>query len=78
LTDIAVAAFTKQLAISGPGDYLFPSGENASGHQKTFKTAWRLRERLFPQAESACCSTLFRRSIAEYTDAKTLLVGESR
>ena len=40
LTDIAVAAFTKQLAISGPGDYLFPSDENASRHQKTFKTAW--------------------------------------
>jgi len=40
LTDIAVAAFTKQLAISGPGDYLFASDENASGHQKTFKTAW--------------------------------------
>jgi integrase len=40
LTDIAVAAFTKQLAISGPGDYLFRSDEKASGHQKTFKTAW--------------------------------------
>jgi integrase len=40
LTDIAVAAFTKQLAISGLGEYLFPSDENASGHQKTFKTAW--------------------------------------
>src|SRR5579863_1285301 len=40
LTDIAVAAFTKQLAISGPGEYLFPSDENASGHQKAFKTAW--------------------------------------
>ena len=40
LTDIAVAAFTKQLASSGPGEYLFPSDENASGHQKTFKTAW--------------------------------------
>ena len=40
LTDIAVAAFTKQLSISGLGDYLFPSDENASGHQKTFKTAW--------------------------------------
>ncbi len=40
LTAIAVAAFTKQLAISGPGEYLFPSDENASGHQKTFKTAW--------------------------------------
>ena len=40
MTDIAVSAFTKQLAISGPGEYLFPSDENASGHQKTFKTAW--------------------------------------
>ena len=40
LADIAVAAFTRQLAISGPGDYLFPSDENASGHQKTLKTAW--------------------------------------
>ena len=40
LTDIAVEAFRSQLAISGPGDYLFPSDENASGHQKTFKTAW--------------------------------------
>ena len=40
LTDIAVDAFRNQLAISGPGDYLFPSDENASGHQKTFKTAW--------------------------------------
>jgi integrase len=40
LTDIAVAAFTKQLAISGPGEYLFPSDDNPIGHQKTFKTAW--------------------------------------
>jgi integrase len=41
LTDIAVDAFGSQLAISGPGTYLFPSDENAGGHQKTFKTAWR-------------------------------------
>jgi len=40
LTDIAADAFRNQLAISGPGPYLFPSGENASSHQKTFKTAW--------------------------------------
>ena len=39
LTDIAVA-FTNQLAISGPGNDLFPSDENASGHQRTFKTVW--------------------------------------
>lgn len=40
LTDIAADALGNQLAISGPGLYLFPSDENASGHQKTFKTAW--------------------------------------
>ena len=38
-TDVAVDAFRNQLAISGPGEYLFPSDENASGHQKTLKTA---------------------------------------
>lgn len=40
LTDIAVDAFRSQLAISGHGEYLFPSDENASAHQKTFKTTW--------------------------------------
>jgi integrase len=40
LTEIAVEAFRSQLAISGPGDYLFPSDDNADGYQKTFKTVW--------------------------------------
>ena len=40
LTEIAVEAFRSQLAISGPGDYLFPSDENTDGYQKTFKTVW--------------------------------------
>ena len=40
LTEIAVEAFRDQLAISGPGPYLFPSDENADGYQKTFKTVW--------------------------------------
>jgi integrase len=40
LTDIAVAAFQSQLALSGPGPYLFPSDENSDGYQKTFKTVW--------------------------------------
>jgi len=40
LTEIAVEAFRRQLAISGPGPFLFPSEENPDGHQKTFKTAW--------------------------------------
>jgi integrase len=42
LTDIAADAFRSQLAISGPGPYLFPSDENASASQKSFKTVWRL------------------------------------
>jgi integrase len=40
LTEIAVEAFRSQLAISRQSDYLFPSGENAEGYQKTFKTVW--------------------------------------
>ena len=41
-----IAAFRNQLAISGPGERLFPSDKNASGHQKTFKTAWHATLRL--------------------------------
>jgi hypothetical protein len=41
LTDIAIEAFRRQLAISGPGPFLFPSEEDPNAHQKTFKTAWR-------------------------------------
>jgi integrase len=42
LTEIAVEAFRNQLAISGPSPYLFPSDGNPDGHQRTFKTVWRL------------------------------------
>ena len=41
LTELAVEAFTRQLAISGPGPYLFPSERTWNAHQKTFKTTWR-------------------------------------
>src|SRR5215469_9367638 len=40
LTDIAVEAFRQQLALSGTSPFLFPSGENEDGYQKTFKTVW--------------------------------------
>jgi integrase len=40
LTEIAAEAFQRQLALSGTSPYLFPSGGNADGHQRTFKTAW--------------------------------------
>ncbi len=40
LTEIAADAFRKQLALSGPSLFLFPSEENPDGYQKTFKTVW--------------------------------------
>jgi len=42
LTEVAIAAFRSQLAISGPSPYLFPSDQTSPGHQTTFKTVWRL------------------------------------
>ena len=43
LTNIAADAFRNQLAISGPGPFLFPNDENPDGHQKSFKTVWHAR-----------------------------------
>lgn len=37
LTSLAVDAFTDQLAIVGPGPFLFPSDKNKSGHQVGIK-----------------------------------------
>ena len=42
LTEVAMAAFRSQLAISGVGPYLFPNDQRLDGHQTTFKTVWRL------------------------------------
>jgi len=42
LTEFAADAFRQQLAISGPGPYLFPSDKKPDVHQKSFKTVWRL------------------------------------
>ncbi len=42
LTDVAIAAFRSQMAISGHSSYLFPSDQTLVGHQTTFKTVWRL------------------------------------
>ena len=39
LTEIAADAFRRQLALAGPGEYLFPSDVNPDGHHKTFKTS---------------------------------------
>jgi integrase len=40
LTELALEAFREQIRISEPGAWLFPSGENPTGHQKTLKTVW--------------------------------------
>jgi integrase len=40
LTEIAVEAFRRQLALSGPGPYVFPSDGNTDGYQKLFNTVW--------------------------------------
>ena len=36
----AIKAFQNQLAISGPGPFLFPSEKRPGSYQKTFKTVW--------------------------------------
>jgi integrase len=41
LTDLAVEALREQMQLAGNSPYLFPS-DNATGHQTTFKTVWRL------------------------------------
>jgi integrase len=41
LTPLAVEALRNQLAISGPGPFLFPSDLNPTGHQRTLNTAWQ-------------------------------------
>jgi hypothetical protein len=40
LTDIVIQAFRRQLEISGPSPYLFPSEDNPEEHQKAFETTW--------------------------------------
>jgi integrase len=42
LTDLGVEAFRDQMQLARNSPYLFPSDDNATGHQITFKTAWRL------------------------------------
>ena len=42
LTDMAVQAFQKQMALAGPGEFLFPSKLNATGHLCSLRTVWRL------------------------------------
>jgi integrase len=41
LTPLAVQAFQRQLAISGPGPFLFPSDKNPTGHHTVVRKAWQ-------------------------------------
>ena len=41
LTKLALEAFQNQVAISGNGEFLFPSDLNQEGHLKSLRTAWR-------------------------------------
>jgi integrase len=40
LTPLAAEAFRRQIALTGPSQFLFPSERNSKGHQVSFKTAW--------------------------------------
>ena len=40
LTPLAIQAFRDQMRLSPCSPYLFPSDQNSSGHQRTFKTTW--------------------------------------
>ena len=41
LTKLALEAFQNQVAISGNGEFLFPSDRNPRGHLGSLRTAWR-------------------------------------
>jgi integrase len=41
LTKVALEAFPHQVAISGNGEFLYPSDLNREGHLKSLRTAWR-------------------------------------
>jgi integrase len=41
LTPLAIQAFRRQFAISGPGPFLFPSDNNPSGHHKNVRHGWQ-------------------------------------
>ena len=42
LTKLAVQAFRDQIALSGQGEYLFPSKQSTTGYQYSLRTSWRL------------------------------------
>ena len=41
LTSMALEAFRSQIEVAGPGQWLFPSDGNKTGHQTEFKKIWR-------------------------------------
>jgi len=41
LSALAIESFKNQMAISGDGPFLFPSGRHPGQHQTALKTVWR-------------------------------------
>lgn len=41
LTPLAIQSFQRQLGISGPGPFLFPSDKNPTGHHTVVRKAWQ-------------------------------------
>jgi hypothetical protein len=84
LTSLAVEAFRNQLAISGPGPFLFPSELNPTGHQRTLNTAWQktLRRAGVPyfriyDLRSTCATRLSVGGVADEWVIRRLRQGDS-
>jgi integrase len=85
LTEIAADAFRRQLALSGPSLYLFPSDVTPNGYQQTFKTVWhatlrRAGVRYFRiyDRRSTYATRLSARGVAVEWVTQLLMQGERR
>ena len=68
LTKLALEAFQNQVAISGNGEFLFPSDLNPKGHLRSLRTAWR-------EALRRACIPYFRLYDLRSTYATRLSAG---
>ena len=85
LTPLAVEAFKDQLAIAGPGPFLFPSERNPTGHQVELRTVWTktLRRAKVPyfriyDLRSTCATRLSAGGVADEWVTQLLRQGDSQ
>jgi integrase len=85
LTDLAVAAFRNQMEIAGNSLYVFPSENNPTGHETTFKTAWaaplrRSKVRYFRiyDLRSTCATRLSAGGVADEWVTQLLWQGDAK